>query len=303
MNKKKSPGRPGPGKNEKKCSVAGGAEIGKQKQLEEMLRESEQSFAKIFQNNAAAITLTRLRDGMILDMNKKWHAVFGYSRREAIGRNSANQLALWKNPEQRKRFYKEMAARGSVQNLECQLIRKNGEVWTALMSAEVIQLHGEPVVIGSLQDITAMKRMEKENRSLAKFPSENPNPVLRLAPQGEILYANKASQALLGPGKHGISVPAALRQTIRAAFAAGSPRTIDLEIKSRVYTFDILPLAEAGYINVYARDETEHRRDVAALRASEVRYHSLFDKMNEGFALHEIICNKHGTPVDYRFLV
>jgi PAS domain S-box-containing protein len=40
----------------------------------------------------------------------------------------------------------------------------------------------------------------------------------------------------------------------------------------------------------------------AALRQSESRYHALFDKMTEGFALHEIVCDKKGVPVDYRFL-
>ncbi len=39
-----------------------------------------------------------------------------------------------------------------------------------------------------------------------------------------------------------------------------------------------------------------------ALRQSEQRYHALFESINEGFALHEIICDERGTPVDYRFL-
>jgi PAS domain S-box-containing protein len=272
--------------------------------MEETLRESEQRFAKIFQNNAAAITLVRLRDGTILDVNKKWHEVFGFSRREVIGKNSTTGIRIWKDQEQRRRFYKELATQKPVQNFECQLLRKNGEEWTALISSEVIQLQGEPVGIGFLQDITALKRAEAENRSLAKFPSENPNPVMRFTPQGDILYANAAASSLLEPGKRarGISAPKALLRTIGQACAARSPMTIDLEIRQRIYTFDVLPLVEAGYINVYGRDETEHRQDEAALRVSEGRYRSLFDKMAEGFALHEIICNKKGVPVDYRFL-
>jgi PAS domain S-box-containing protein len=39
-----------------------------------------------------------------------------------------------------------------------------------------------------------------------------------------------------------------------------------------------------------------------SLRESEDRYHSLFTQMNEGFALHEIILDPQGNPVDYRFL-
>ncbi len=40
----------------------------------------------------------------------------------------------------------------------------------------------------------------------------------------------------------------------------------------------------------------------SALRESEHRYHTLFSTMNEGFALHEILCDGAGRPCDYRFL-
>ena len=35
---------------------------------------------------------------------------------------------------------------------------------------------------------------------------------------------------------------------------------------------------------------------------NEKKYQMLFDTMLNGFALHEIICDKEGTPIDYRFL-
>lgn len=39
-----------------------------------------------------------------------------------------------------------------------------------------------------------------------------------------------------------------------------------------------------------------------ALRESERRYRSLFEQMNEGFGLHELVCDGDGRPCDYRFL-
>jgi nitrogen fixation negative regulator NifL len=39
-----------------------------------------------------------------------------------------------------------------------------------------------------------------------------------------------------------------------------------------------------------------------ALRDSEERYHSLFERMTEGFGIHEIINDENGKPCDYRFL-
>jgi PAS domain S-box-containing protein len=43
-------------------------------------------------------------------------------------------------------------------------------------------------------------------------------------------------------------------------------------------------------------------RTKGALRESEKRYRTLIDKMVNGFALHEIICDEAGKPCDYRFI-
>ena len=57
----------------------------------------------------------------------------------------------------------------------------------------------------------------------------------------------------------------------------------------------------SGVVLVF-HDVTGKRRAQEALRESEKRYRNLFEAMNEGFALHEIICDDVGRPCDYRFL-
>jgi PAS domain S-box-containing protein len=49
-------------------------------------------------------------------------------------------------------------------------------------------------------------------------------------------------------------------------------------------------------------DITERKKAEEALRESEERYHSLYSATNEGVALHELIYNKSGEPIDYRIL-
>ena len=49
-------------------------------------------------------------------------------------------------------------------------------------------------------------------------------------------------------------------------------------------------------------DVTDRRRAEEVLWSSEKRYRSLFSNMAEGFALHEIITDEKGRPIDYRFL-
>jgi PAS domain S-box-containing protein len=49
-------------------------------------------------------------------------------------------------------------------------------------------------------------------------------------------------------------------------------------------------------------DITERRLTEIRLRESEEKFRNLFEKMTEGFGLHEIVCDERNVPVDYRFL-
>jgi PAS domain S-box-containing protein len=49
-------------------------------------------------------------------------------------------------------------------------------------------------------------------------------------------------------------------------------------------------------------DVTAHRRAEQALRDSEARYRALFNRIIDAFAVHDVLCDADGSPVDCRFL-
>ncbi len=123
----------------------------------------------------------------------------------------------------------------------------------------------------SFTDITERKRMEAEIRMLAKLPSENPNPTLRVSKDGEALYANEASAPLMKMWgcAVGCEIPQPLRQEIADAFATETQGTIQIECEKRFYSFVAVPIAEAGYVNLYGRDITVRMIAEEALRKSQ----------------------------------
>src|SRR5262249_37104278 len=62
-------------------------------------RQAEERFAKSFKANPQPMSLTRLEDGLYLDVNESFLAMSGYTREEVVGHTSI-ELKVWAPPEQ-----------------------------------------------------------------------------------------------------------------------------------------------------------------------------------------------------------
>ena len=120
---------------------------------------------------------------------------------------------------------------------------------------------------GVMLDMTEYRRIEEEVRRLAKFPNENPNPVMRMTDDGVIVYANKASTPLLNlwGRKVGQKLPDDLYEFALSVKASGSHDCIELKCSDRIFAIVFAPIEEADYVNLYARDITEAKNAEAEL--------------------------------------
>ncbi len=106
-----------------------------------------------------------------------------------------------------------------------------------------------------------------EIESLAKFPSENPNPVIRLSSEGTVLYSNKAGEPFINGwnNSQGNKIPDNVFRMI-SGIANGSHKDIEIECCDRIFLFTVVPIAKEGYINLYGHDITQQKLAEERLR-------------------------------------
>ncbi|MBE9181379.1 MASE1 domain-containing protein [Oculatella sp. LEGE 06141] len=141
-------------------------DITAQKQAEAALSDSQEKFSKAFCSSPDSITISTLADGRYLDVNETFLQTTGYERDQVIGRTS-QELKVWASYVDRTQLT-QLVQHGGVHNQEFEFCRKSGELGVALVSAEIIQLGGEPCLLCVTRDITERKRVEERMRLTAE---------------------------------------------------------------------------------------------------------------------------------------
>jgi len=128
---------------------------------ETALRQSEERFAKAFRMTPVPTLVCDLRQFQVIDINAAFTTTTGYGAEELIGHPIED--AGFVEPQ---RMGAHVAAAlektGSLQNVEYRIRRKDGDVIDCLVSAESVQIQGEPCFLMALLDITHRKQNEIE---------------------------------------------------------------------------------------------------------------------------------------------
>jgi len=113
-----------------------------------------------------------------------------------------------------------------------------------------------------VQEITKRKKAMEEIEKLAKFPTENPNPVLRISKDGTLLYHNRASESLLKQWHYKEGKPLRDRwfQFVLDALEDDDIKTTETNIGDKIISLTFAPIVEKGFVNVYGLDTTERKR-------------------------------------------
>ncbi|MDP6524968.1 MAG: ATP-binding protein [Kiritimatiellia bacterium] len=208
--------------------------------------------------------------GILLNVNRAAEELTGRTAEELIGASIAT-LHPRQDAERYRNIFFGHAGEGGGMARECEVIRSNGSRVPVEINARVAEIDEREVLIGVFRSVTERKQAEEQIERLARFPSENPNPVMRISSQGVIEYANAAASALLPAFTKGSTNQLAEKWQTRmsSVFSDGTHVREEIESEGRIFQVSFAPVPDHGYANVYALDVTDHHRLEAHLRQAQ----------------------------------
>jgi PAS domain S-box-containing protein len=282
----------------------------------------ETRLRRFYETDLFAILYWKINGGVV-DVNDRFLKMTGYTREDV--RAGVVNWAAMTPPEYHaadEEARRQIRETGVHQSYEKEYIRKDGtRVWGQFWAAAYEDDRNEGVSF--ILDISERKRAEEELRRAKRewertFDSV-PDLIAVLDNQHRIVRVNRSMAQRLGVQPDGcVGLPCYACVHGTASPIGPCPHTLTLrdhkehvaEVHEDRLGGDFLvtttPMfdengAMDGTVHV-ARDITESKRAENELKESEKRYRNLFNAMNEGFCIVEMLFDRAGKPVDYRFV-
>lgn len=267
---------------------------------------SDHTFQMIFQNAADGIVVADVDSQKFYLANTRFCLMLGYSPEEIKSLSVADIHPEKDLPLIEEQFVMQV-------NLELSLAkdvpvkRSDGSVFYADVNSLPITLDDKNCLLGIFRDVSDRRKILEETRMLARFPSENPNPVLRIAEDGTVLYANGAGSSLLEywDSRIGEKLPKDLSALVLESLEADKPRNHEITCGKAVYEFVFAPIRDHNCVNLYGLDITERKNADMALKQSEETFRLAMEATNDALWDWNMVTNevyrnpRHATMLGY----
>ncbi len=234
-------------------------DITEKKRIECELIKNEERFRMLYNNNLSGLFRIDI-EGKIIECNDAFANIIEYETREKVINLFVNDI--FKSSVDMINLLKE--SNGELKSYSSTIKLKNGKEVRLLENAKLFYDDSNNVIFyeGSIFDTTSLYEIEKEKRMIEVIPAENPNPVLRLDYDLNIIYENDASKNLL---KISMFKQKRLAQFITNIVAEDKNQSnIEIRIDKKYYIFYAVNIKEHGYINLYGTDITALENSKAA---------------------------------------
>ncbi|WP_192804944.1 PAS domain S-box protein [Noviherbaspirillum aerium] len=135
-------------------------DVTEKRRAEQALSLSEAKFAGAFQDNPDSISISRVSDGVLIDINESFIGLTGFRREEIVGQ-TAYDLHLWARPEQRRGLLEAIGNDRMVRNFEWEMRTKPGIVRKCVTNATAFNAGNERYMLAVIRDVTDQRLLEE----------------------------------------------------------------------------------------------------------------------------------------------
>jgi PAS domain S-box-containing protein len=269
-------------------------EVTQRKQVEEDLRR-QREWLRVTLSSIGDAVIASDTEGWITFLNPVAVTLTGWQLEETLGQPIQDVFRIIN--EKTHRTAEDLVARVLNEKRvvalanDTALVTKDGrEVPIEDSAAPIKDSAGNLIgVVLVFHDVTEKRRaqaalIEAHNRAawLARFPEQNPNPIIRASADGTVLYCNPASAKLHGwKCEVGQLLQDELLSLFGRAMAEEKELQWDVQIEGRFYFIWIAPFPEERYANVYGRDITERKRAEEALQQRTIELQQLTETLEQ----------------------
>jgi len=120
-------------------------------------------YFEMFQQSPDCVSLTRLSDGKVVEVNPNFTRIFGFTREETLGKTSV-ELGVFDSSETRRKLIEPLAAGGELQAFEVEDVyrHKSGRKIFVSINATTLEIDGTKYIVSTIRDITERKARERE---------------------------------------------------------------------------------------------------------------------------------------------
>ncbi|GLK90944.1 EAL domain-containing protein [Pseudomonas turukhanskensis] len=172
-------------------------DISQVKQTQEQLQFSEEKFAKAFHASPDGLLLTRMQDGLILEVNEGFSTLTGYTMVDVTNQSTIG-LGLWHDMQDRATIMQRLRDSGTVRDYTAVIRAKDGELRLCEISMQGMQIKGERCVLTIARDVTERTRNQEKLQLAATVFESTAEGVLITDIERRITAVNRAFTQITG---------------------------------------------------------------------------------------------------------
>ncbi|WP_083431860.1 EAL domain-containing protein [Atopomonas hussainii] len=136
---------------------------------QQRLKSSEERFASLFQVSPAPVSLSRIRDGRLIDVNLRFLETFGF-KRDTLLNTPVEELHFWASLEARQIAFEKLKKDGQLENYPCEFLHADGHKVFCEVSTRFLTVDGQTCILSTFHNTTHTQAAERALRaSQAKF--------------------------------------------------------------------------------------------------------------------------------------